>query len=112
MTRHLLTDDTMTEELPMIRDDIPMREDVARPSAEAMVEQLSAQAMKFRAMCQEEMERLEGAIAELRAQRTFWSEQHDIMTHFLVRDQLSGAVSGPMDRDMPMASRMRREMEN
>ena len=112
MTRHLLTDDTKTEELPMIRDDIPMREDVARPSAEAIVEQLSAQAMKFRAMCQEEMERLQGAMAELKVQLNFWADQHDTVTNFLVRDQLSGSVSGPMDRDMPMASRMRREMEN
>lgn len=94
----------------MGREDIPMMEDMGvraddrRLSAEEFIERISMDTMKFRMMCQE-------MITKAKEDLAHWQNQHNIVTNFLVKDQLAGPVSGP-DRDMPTASSMRREMEN
>lgn len=92
----------------MYRDrDMPMEDtgikNNARPQAGEIIEQLSTQAMKFRALCREQMEQAQQELDH-------WRAQHDQITSFLVEDQLAGPVSGSEDIMMPTASRVRREM--
>jgi hypothetical protein len=77
-----------------------------RISAEQFIERLSVDAMKFRTECQGQIERAKQDLA-------YWQAQYDIVTNFLVKDQLA-PVSGPAESitTVPLASRMRREMEN
>lgn len=109
MAEHYMEEDVPTdmfrgrEDIPMMAD-TGVRADDHRLSAEEFVERMSMDAMKFRAMCQE-------MITKTKDELAYWQTQHDVVTGFLVKDQLAGPISGP-DMDMPAASRMRREMEN
>lgn len=71
-----------------------MRDQDPKPEFEPQAAQLTAElrvtALRFREQCRDQIERLEKATV-------FWKEEHDLITNFLVRDQMEEETLPAMD---------------